>query len=123
LIPDRGAPYSLNRYFYPVGTASSPVVKRRDSEVDLSLPIVRWDVEYVKFTSTMYYALWVYLTTLFIDSDYVASNEGVISKSRVGKDVGESGRGLILRHYPSICLEGLRKTKENFRLVGLWTEI
>jgi hypothetical protein len=73
----------------------------------------------------MYYALWVYLTTLFIDSrlGYVASNEGVISKLRVGKDVGESGRGLILKHYPSICLEGLRKTKENFRLVGLWTEI
>jgi hypothetical protein len=24
-----------------------------------------------------------------------------------------SGRGLILRHYPGMCLDGLRKTKKN----------
>jgi hypothetical protein len=28
----------------------------------------------------------------------------------IGKDVKGSGRGLILRYYPGICLEGLSKT-------------
>jgi hypothetical protein len=27
----------------------------------------------------------------------------------IGKDMEGSGRGLILRYYPCICLEGLRK--------------
>jgi hypothetical protein len=38
--------------------------------------------------------------------DYKASNEMVI---RTGKHVKVSGRGLILRHYSGIRLEGLRK--------------
>jgi len=36
----------------------------------------------------------VSLTMLFSDSDYTASNEGVISEWWIGKDVEESGRGL-----------------------------
>jgi hypothetical protein len=30
-----------------------------------------------------------------------------------GEDLEESGGGLILRNYPGICLEGLRKTRQN----------
>jgi hypothetical protein len=30
-----------------------------------------------------------------------------------GKDVEESGRGLILTYYPSIFVDGLRKTTKN----------
>jgi hypothetical protein len=29
------------------------------------------------------------------------------------RDLVGSGRGLILRHYPSICLEGLSQTTKN----------
>jgi hypothetical protein len=35
----------------------------------------------------------------------------------IGKDVEESGRGQILRYYPGIFLEGLRKTT-NISLSG-----
>jgi hypothetical protein len=33
----------------------------------------------------------------------------------MGKDVEGSGHGLILRYYPGLCLEGLRKTTRNLR--------
>jgi hypothetical protein len=32
---------------------------------------------------------------------------------RIGKNVEGSGRGPVLRYYPGICLEGLRKTTKN----------
>jgi hypothetical protein len=37
----------------------------------------------------------VYLATLFRDSEYTASNEGVIRKRCIGSYVEEGGRGLI----------------------------
>jgi hypothetical protein len=46
-------------------------------------------------------------------SDYIASNEGVINKRLIGKDLEGSSCDLILRNYPSICLEKLRKTTKN----------
>jgi hypothetical protein len=42
--------------------------------------------------------------------DCIASNGRVINEWWIGKDVERSGRGLILRYYPEICLERLRKT-------------
>jgi hypothetical protein len=42
-----------------------------------------------------------------------------ISEWWLGKDSEGSGNGLILRYYPSICLEGLRKTMKNLSLVHL----
>jgi hypothetical protein len=39
-----------------------------------------------------------YLATFFGDSHYVASNDGVISESLVGKDVEGNSRDLILRY-------------------------
>jgi hypothetical protein len=60
----------------------------------------------------------------FNDSDHIASNEGVISELRIGKDVDESGRDLILRYYRSICLEGVRKPIETpVRTAGLRAEM
>jgi hypothetical protein len=38
------------------------------------------------------------------------SNEKVIIEGLIGKDLEESGRGLILRYYPGIFWKGLRKT-------------
>jgi hypothetical protein len=38
------------------------------------------------------------------------SNDRVISDWRIGKELEGGGRGIILRYYPSIRLEGLRKT-------------
>jgi hypothetical protein len=39
----------------------------------------------------------------------------------IGKDLAESGRGLILMYYHSICREGLRKTmKPSIRVAGHW---
>jgi hypothetical protein len=36
----------------------------------------------------------------------------------------KSGCGIILRYYPTICLEGLRKTtKTSVRIAVLWAEI
>jgi hypothetical protein len=57
----------------------------------------------------------VYLTTIFSNLEYrpIASNESVISELWIGKDSEESYSGLILRHYPSIRLEGLRKITRN----------
>jgi hypothetical protein len=52
----------------------------------------------------------VYLTTLFSDSKLLASDEGVISELWIVKDVEGSSRGLILRYYPEIYLQGLKKT-------------
>jgi hypothetical protein len=62
----------------------------------------------------MFVCLVVYtLTTPFSDSDYIGPNEGVIAESRNGKDVVGSGRGLIIRYYPGVCLEGLKKTTKS----------
>jgi hypothetical protein len=42
----------------------------------------------------------------------------------MGNDLEESGLGLILRYYPGIPLEGLRKaTKISVRIAGLQAEI
>jgi hypothetical protein len=46
-------------------------------------------------------------------------DDRVISKLLIGKDFAGSGRGLILRYYPSIRLEGQRKiTKKLSRSSG-----
>jgi hypothetical protein len=37
----------------------------------------------------------------------------VINEWRIGYDLVGSGRGLILRYYPDIRLEGLRKTTKH----------
>jgi hypothetical protein len=42
------------------------------------------------------------------------SNGRVISEWWIGKYLEGSGRGLILRYYPGIRLEGLRKTTKSF---------
>jgi hypothetical protein len=39
------------------------------------------------------------------------------------KDIEGNGRGLISIYYPGIRLDGLRKTTENLRIVGLRAEI
>jgi hypothetical protein len=42
---------------------------------------------------------------------------------RIGKDLEGNGRGLILRCYPYICLEGLKKaTKTLSQVAGLLAE-
>jgi hypothetical protein len=56
--------------------------------------------------------------SLFFDAFSVTRlysvNDRVISKLRSnGKDLAGSGRGLILRYYPGICLEGLRRTTKD----------
>jgi hypothetical protein len=55
----------------------------------------------------------VNLTTPFSYQDYKASNKMVVSEWRIGKDLKGRGSGLILRYYPGIRLEGLRKTTKN----------
>jgi hypothetical protein len=42
----------------------------------------------------------------------MVSNKMVISEWYIGDYIEEIGRGLILRYYPGICLEELRKTME-----------
>jgi hypothetical protein len=46
----------------------------------------------------------------FSNSNYTESNKRVICEWRIGKEVEEGVRGLILRYYPSTCMEVLRKT-------------
>jgi hypothetical protein len=53
------------------------------------------------------------LTTLFQWLTIKGLNEGVIRKWRVGKDVEGSGRVPIIRYYPILSMEGLRKTIKN----------
>jgi hypothetical protein len=54
----------------------------------------------------------VYLTMLF-QWLRLELHDGVSDKWWIRKDVGGSICGLILRYYPSICLEGLRKPIKN----------
>jgi hypothetical protein len=42
------------------------------------------------------YLFVVYLTTLFIKSDYIESNKTVVHEIRIGKGLEGSSRGLIL---------------------------
>jgi hypothetical protein len=57
----------------------------------------------------------------------VASNDRMIIGWWIGKDVEGWGRGLILRYYPSSCLDTLTNTARNLRIAGfrpifeLWT--
>jgi hypothetical protein len=39
------------------------------------------------------------------------------------KDFEGSGHGLILRYYPSIALEELRKAMKHLRIASVWAEI
>jgi hypothetical protein len=56
--------------------------------------------------------------------DHIASNEMIIDKRRIGKDVEGNSRSLILRFCPGIYLEGLTKsTKTSVRIAGLRAEI
>jgi hypothetical protein len=48
----------------------------------------------------------------------------VISEEWIANDLGGSGRGLILRYYPGITLDGLRKnTNISVRIAAIRTEI
>jgi hypothetical protein len=53
--------------------------------------------------------------------DYIASNEGVISKWWAVKDVEVSGSGLMSRYCLRICLERLRKTTKTSVRIALTT--
>jgi hypothetical protein len=41
----------------------------------------------------------------------------VIAERRIAREVEGSGRGLILRYYPRICLEGVRKATKNLNQI------
>jgi hypothetical protein len=57
-------------------------------------------------------------------ADYVASNKRVIREWWIWKDLEGRGRSLILRYYPGIHLEGLRKTTKTLvRIPGLRAEV
>jgi hypothetical protein len=69
------------------------------------------------------YYLFIY--RLFYDAFSVtASNERVINKLWIGKDLERSNRSLTLRNYTGIRLEGLRKNNEkaSARIPGLRAE-
>jgi hypothetical protein len=62
----------------------------------------------------------VYLTTIFINSDYIASNEYLmINWKRCGRNRSRPN----LRYYPGICVEGLRKVTKGLRIAGLQADI
>jgi hypothetical protein len=77
------------------------------TEKHMKLTVDGWLVVYL-----LYDAFWV--TRLYGIDDRVTS-EWWIRKNFVG-----SGRGLILRYYPGIRLEGLRKTTNSVTVAGLW---
>jgi hypothetical protein len=52
-------------------------------------------------------------SNIFFSYSLIVSNENMISDRRIGKGVEGRGRGVILRYYFGICLEGLRKTTKN----------
>jgi hypothetical protein len=52
----------------------------------------------------------LYLTTLFSVTHSIASNKWVIAYVNELERICKETDGVILRPYPSICLEGLRKT-------------
>jgi hypothetical protein len=55
-----------------------------------------------------------YFTTLFLVTRLYSVDERLLSDwRRIGKDLKGSGSGLILRYYPGISMEGLRKTTKN----------
>jgi hypothetical protein len=63
-----------------------------------------------------FYLFVVYLKMFFFSNyDYTPPNDRVISEWWIGKDLEGSGHDLILRYYPGICLEGLRKTMKTLR--------
>jgi hypothetical protein len=52
------------------------------------------------------------------------SKDRVISEKQIGKNLGGSGRGLILRYYPGISLERLVRTRNvSVRTAGIPAEI
>jgi hypothetical protein len=61
------------------------------------------------------YLFVVYLTTLFSNEDYTASNDRAVSEWQIGNDLEGICRCLISRCYPSIRREGIRKTTINPR--------
>jgi hypothetical protein len=69
----------------------------------------------IQSVNLLIYLFLVYLMTLFQNSEYTASNERVTGEWWIGKDVEGSDHGLILRYYPSICLEVLRKTMKELK--------
>jgi hypothetical protein len=55
----------------------------------------------------------VYLTTLFSVTRLHSVDDRVSDWWWIGKDLVGTGRDLILRYYPGIHLEGLKKSKKN----------
>jgi hypothetical protein len=61
-----------------------------------------------------YETLWVLWYSLYDALSVTSVDDNVTSEWWwIGKDLVESGRGLILRYYPRICLKWLRKTTRN----------
>jgi hypothetical protein len=62
-----------------------------------------------------------------VNSEYIASNDMVINKWWIGRNLEGSCCDIILKYFPGISLEGLRKnTKTSDRIPGLrakiWTQ-
>jgi hypothetical protein len=64
----------------------------------------------------------VYLTTLFSNLDYIASNERVISKWWIGKDVERSDHGLISGANPAFSWSDWGNSQKTVMKPGLRTE-
>jgi hypothetical protein len=66
----------------------------------------------LKLSHVQFYVI-VFICGLFNDninsSDYIASNDRMISEKRIGEDTEGNGRCLLYAN----CLEGVRKTKKN----------
>jgi hypothetical protein len=67
--------------------------------------------------------LYVFICGLFYDACSVTETIAWNGSVMIGKDLERSSCGLILRYYPDICPEGLRKTTKNLRTTGLRAKI
>jgi hypothetical protein len=65
------------------------------------------------YCRTVQHLLFAGHTTLYSVTKTVSLNEKVMSELWIGKNLEGSGRGLILRYHPGICLQGHRKSTKN----------
>jgi hypothetical protein len=70
-------------------------------------------------TCTLYLFLYGLFDDAVSSACYIASNDWIIN----WKGYGRKRSWRNLRHYPGICLEGLRKTTKNLRIAGLQAKI
>jgi hypothetical protein len=84
-----------------------------------SLPhrfLCRPSVSLLPYLSPCIYFIYTLLNDAFSVTQMlycIGWNEMMMGEWWIWKDIQGSGRGLILRFYPSICLEGMRKTTKN----------